>query len=139
MFRVTELPKPPYRSFSAYQKEMVERSRPHYKTGLKARCPCPRCDGYGKHYRDEDRDPYEGWKMASMYPCERCGGSGDIGKIALRAEFDQIMKRHQERYNHLKPRHDAEVAALAKAKKHLTTAELRTLELIPERKRNVRS
>lgn len=138
MFKVTELPKPPFKSFKEFRLHTVEKSSKHHKTGKKAQYPCTRCDGYGKHYRDEDRDPYEGWKMASMHHCERCNGTGDVGFRGLADEYDRVMNRHREHYARLKPIHDREAAALAKARECLTTAELRTLGLIPERKPNAR-
>lgn len=44
--------------------------------GLERKVKCPGCDGKGKDYLWSDRDPYEGYKMASKKDCHFCNGAG---------------------------------------------------------------
>jgi hypothetical protein len=44
--------------------------------GIDRKVKCPGCDGQGKDYLWADRDPYEGYKMASKKECHFCGGAG---------------------------------------------------------------
>ena len=127
-FSPIKLPKRPYTTFAEFHLAKERDGDLHHKTRLRAAYPCQRCRGYGKHYRPEDRDPYEGYKMASMYPYEVCGGSGDVGRIAMKALYSKEIQDWKERYDKLKPKHDEQVAILRKAKRLLTQKELRILE-----------
>jgi hypothetical protein len=54
------------------------------------RCPCPRCQGEGKHYNPEDNDPVEGYKMADKHPCKRCNGTGEMDPTVFWAQYNQF-------------------------------------------------
>lgn len=38
--------------------------------------PCTICDGDGRVHDPADRDPVEGYKLAPLYKCKKCDGSG---------------------------------------------------------------
>lgn len=71
------LPKRPFSSYNDFVKmyNLVNANfdRRHEKQN---RIVCGDCRGAGKHYRPEDYDPYEGYKLASKIFCEMCNGSG---------------------------------------------------------------
>lgn len=53
--------------------------------------PCIECDARGGVRDIKDLDPIEGYKMAPLYACKACGGSGAIPKKAFVAYYRGVM------------------------------------------------
>jgi hypothetical protein len=71
----------PWKSFSDYVSKI-----PKWK---KHTFYCLECDGSGRVHRWEDRDPYEGFKMAPTYVCGSCGGKGYVPESKHREFYNQ--------------------------------------------------
>jgi hypothetical protein len=134
MFKVTELPKRPYANFDAFLTEYRRRWRGSKEDQL----PCSHCYGSGKVHRDEDRDPIEGWKLAPLYTCDPCGGSGKTTIWAVKALYQGAIDAWRTIYATAKIRRDKELLALAKVKRVLSLEEMVILGLQPERKKHAR-
>ena len=52
---------------------------------------CEKCEGRGRYRKNEDRDPYEGWKLAPWYKCEKCNGTGE----GTKEEFMEWYEKEQ--------------------------------------------
>lgn len=55
---------------------------------------CPDCEGTGKAYDWADRDPIEGWKMASKKTCQTCKGHGVLSYY----EFGHDYIKEQDKF-----------------------------------------
>ena len=59
--------------------------------------PCLSCAGRGGVRKGEDCDPIEGYKMAPLYKCENCKGSGFIPRKEFVVWYKGLMAKHRER------------------------------------------
>lgn len=72
--------------------------------------PCLICDARGGYHKEEDRDEYEGYKLAPWYACGACGGTGQGPKKAV-----------EEAYRTITANFRAELAAWKEAEVHRKT------------------
>lgn len=105
----------PYKTVVDY----VIHSIAQYKYDLQAKIrdgfwPCPNCEGYKKAYRSEDRDPYEGWKMATMYPCHVCAATGEMTELYWRGRFKIDRAARLATNKELRARKELQTRALSK-------------------------
>ena len=64
--------------------------------------PCLNCDGAGTYHKFEDRDIIEGYKLAPLYTCKSCSGSGRGPKEMFKAYYDaekQKIKAQQQKFD----------------------------------------
>ncbi len=54
--------------------------------------PCLACGGRGGYYDENDRDPYEGYKMASLHKCRSCNGTRVGSKAAFVEHYKEQIK-----------------------------------------------
>lgn len=55
--------------------------------------PCVSCEGRGRYQNSEDRDPYEGYKLAPWYICEACQGTGEGPRKPVYQEYKNEIDR----------------------------------------------
>ncbi|PCJ96656.1 MAG: hypothetical protein COA52_01260 [Hyphomicrobiales bacterium] len=59
---------------------------------------CSHCLGKGLDYDENERDPYEGYKLCvRKVPCDRCGGTGVILDKFLKDKWKEIKKKNKQR------------------------------------------
>jgi hypothetical protein len=78
-------PNRPYRNLQEYAAVRYGRSKHLW--------PCVECCGRGVVRRFEDRDPIEGYKLAPLYKCGSCNGTGKGGRDVIAAEFRELLAK----------------------------------------------
>lgn len=77
---ISKLPKKPYKNLNDFinkwNKTYEWKWRNRWDEIPVGRLICRQCGGAGEHYRLEDNDPIEGYKMAEKVSCEKCHGIG---------------------------------------------------------------
>lgn len=87
--------------------------------------PCLKCRGEGGYHKPEDRDCYEGYKMAPWYKCAACEGTGEGPKAKIVALYKEYMAKYRAELAAWKAKDRLRKAALKK----LTTKEREALGL----------
>lgn len=57
---------------------------------------CDSCGGVGKRYYFEDRDSYEGYKLANKKVCDECHGSGRVFSHGLIDNHKQLVAKYNQ-------------------------------------------
>jgi hypothetical protein len=57
--------------------------------------PCLICDARGGYHKEEDRDCYEGYKLAPWYACGACGGTRQGPKKAVEEVYRTITAQYR--------------------------------------------
>ena len=110
-FKLTDLPKRPFRNFEHYLAEQCKYLAPGH------RYPCRECYGSGKLIADYERpDPCEGYKHADRVPCHECVGKGEVERSKALNWYKEHIARWREKYAEAKNKRDAEISALQKGK-----------------------
>lgn len=81
-----QLPKKPYRGFNSYVSYLQQKC-PRRTNCMIPRHPCWICEGEGKDWDPDGRDPIEGNKMNRKLTCTFCGGTGAVKKEILQAHY----------------------------------------------------
>ena len=58
--------------------------------------PCLACGGRGGYYDENDRDPYEGYKMASLHKCRSCNGTRLGSKAAFVEYYNEDIAKYKK-------------------------------------------
>ena len=68
--------------------------------------PCVNCYGRGRVYNNDDCDPIEGYKLATLYKCTFCNGTGSLKKIEFngwyRKKYLEPWKKEAKEYKKFK-------------------------------------
>lgn len=124
MFRLTELPKRPWKNFEDYLKNL---DRAHH--GRNVMYPCMYCNGFGKVRRMEDRDPIEGFKLAPWYKCTPCDGTGNSSRMEHEIRYKNLILKWKEKYADAKAQRDAEKSALKRIKQRTSKRDRKILQI----------
>lgn len=86
--------------------------------------PCLVCKGSGRVMDPRTYDSYEGSKMASCYDCPACNGTGDGGRAALKAKYDEQMAKYRSDLAKARARRRQEMTLIQKIKAHFSPEEV---------------
>ena len=124
------IPSRPYRSFAHYALWY----RSHYGRYLSRALPdnkyfCKTCDGSGVVHRIEDRDVYEGYKLAPLHPCSAGCDKGVVDESVVRHLYKAEIDRWRAEHARASALNRLQKSALAKIRRQLTTEEIKSLGL----------
>ena len=85
--------------------------------------PCLACGGRGGYYDENDRDPYEGYKMASLHKCRSCNGT----RLGSKAAFKEHYKHHIDKYKKELAEYKHKIKRFKELKKQLSKEDLEIL------------
>lgn len=118
---LTKLPKRPYANFEDYVLRGLRGTKDNVYR-------CTYCRGSGRVIAPyEVPSPVEGYKMADRIKCQTCAGTGGVSRDLAMLWYRQKIREWKEWYAKAREERDLELAALKKARKHLTKAELNIL------------
>ena len=123
MIDLTKLPKRPYKNFDDFYKKNI------LGCNKDVEWPCFLCDGYKKIHHWEDRDPYEGYKMAPLYTCHQCNGTGQTTKQQWKDQYKSEIDQWKQRYALAKQKRDLQSQLITLAKQHFTKQQLQLIGL----------
>lgn len=133
MFKVTELPRRPYRNFDHYLEECRKRGK------RDALYSCEHCWGRGRVVAPWERpDPVEGYKMADRIDCPTCRGRGEVDRHQAKAWYDKEIAEWREHYTEKQKQRSAELIALKKVREVLSPEERELLGIEPCRRKQAR-
>lgn len=87
--------------------------------------PCLACGGRGGHHNEDDRDPYEGYKMATLHRCRACDGT----RVGSKAVFMEHYRKQMTQYKKEMAEYKWKIQRLKELKAELSEEDWRILEV----------
>lgn len=99
----------------------------HGSAALKHEYPCITCSGYGKVRKEEERDAYEGYKLANWYKCQTCNGSGESTHEVWLNFYQKAKEAYEVKLNAAQEAQREELELLTWLESNLTLEQQKTL------------